>query len=53
MKSMHRSNSDLDMARYQEAGMVNNIDKLDDKKKRGRSPFRFVYFFFPHKIESI
>lgn len=39
MKSMQRSNSDLDMGRYQD-GLTNNIDKLDDKKKRGRSPFR-------------
>lgn len=42
-KTMHRSNSELDMARYQE-GLTNNIDKLDDKKKRGRSPFRFVFY---------
>lgn len=41
MKGMQRSTSDLDMHRYQEAGMVNNIDN-GDKKKRGRSPFRFV-----------
>lgn len=39
---MHRSNSELDMNRYQENGMPNNVDKADDKKKRGRSPFRYV-----------
>ncbi|KAJ8867413.1 hypothetical protein PR048_031214 [Dryococelus australis] len=36
---MHRSTSELDLNAYD--GMVNNIDLKDDKKKRGRSPFRF------------
>lgn len=37
---MQRSTSDLDMHRYQDAGLANNIDN-GDKKKRGRSPFRY------------
>nr|CAD7424343.1 unnamed protein product [Timema monikensis] len=36
---MHRSTSELDLNAYD--GMTNNIDSKDDKKKRGRSPFRF------------
>ncbi|KAI4471407.1 ran binding protein 9-related [Holotrichia oblita] len=35
---VHRSNSELDFQRYQDMNMQS--DK-DDKKKRGRSPFRF------------
>jgi ryanodine receptor 2 len=34
---MPRSSSELDMNQYNEM----DIDKMDDKKKRGRSPFRF------------
>ncbi|XP_049775985.1 ryanodine receptor [Schistocerca cancellata] len=39
---IHRSTSDMDLNRYNMDGMVNNQDAIrDDKKKRGRSPFRF------------
>ncbi|XP_069698288.1 ryanodine receptor isoform X7 [Periplaneta americana] len=40
---MQRSTSDVDLNQYNGVdGMVNNQDALkDDKKKRGRSPFRF------------
>lgn len=48
-KSMQRSNSELDMARYHDTGLTNNVDKADDKKKRGRSPFRFVLKLFLSK----
>ncbi|XP_063236802.1 ryanodine receptor isoform X2 [Bacillus rossius redtenbacheri] len=36
---MHRSTSELDLNAYD--GLGNNMDLKDDKKKRGRSPFRF------------
>ncbi|XP_067007679.2 ryanodine receptor [Anabrus simplex] len=40
--TMHRSTSDVDLNRYNIDGMMNNQDAIkDDKKKRGRSPFRF------------
>lgn len=39
---IHRSTSDMDLNRYNIDGMANNQDAIrDDKKKRGRSPFRF------------
>lgn len=34
---MQRSTSELDMGRYNDQ----NVEKIDDKKKRGRSPFKF------------
>ena len=39
---MHRSTSDVDLNQYNGVKrMVNNQDSMkDDKKKRGRSPFR-------------
>jgi hypothetical protein len=39
---MHRSTSDVDLNQYNGVNrMVNNQDSMkDDKKKRGRSPFR-------------
>lgn len=42
---MQRSTSDVDLNQYNGVdGMVNNQDALkDDKKKRGRSPFRLVF----------
>ncbi|XP_072162212.1 ryanodine receptor isoform X2 [Bemisia tabaci] len=36
---IHRSSSELDVNRY--SNMNGNADLKDDKKKRGRSPFRF------------
>lgn len=41
---MHRSTSDVDLNQYNGVNrMVNNQDSVkDDKKKRGRSPFRLV-----------
>lgn len=39
MKLVHRSNSELDLHRYHE--MELGPEKMEDKKKRGRSPFRF------------
>ena len=47
---MQRSTSDADLNQYNGIdGMVNNQDAKDDKKKRGRSPFRLdelIIFFF-------
>ncbi|KAK4873043.1 hypothetical protein RN001_015072 [Aquatica leii] len=43
-KLVHRSNSELDLHRYQDMTNLRNREnqeKIDDKKKRGRSPFRF------------
>ncbi|XP_063919785.1 ryanodine receptor isoform X1 [Zophobas morio] len=39
-RGVNRSNSELDLNRYHDMA-PNNQEKLDDKKKRGRSPFRF------------
>lgn len=36
---VHRSNSELDFQRYQDMNMQT---EKDDKKKRGRSPFRYT-----------
>ncbi|XP_060521135.1 ryanodine receptor isoform X2 [Cylas formicarius] len=39
-RSVHRSTSEMDMSRYNDVA-PQNLDKAEDKKKRGRSPFRF------------
>nr|CAI5848298.1 unnamed protein product [Callosobruchus analis] len=39
-RGVHRSTSELDMNRYHDISPTNQ-DKGDDKKKRGRSPFKF------------
>ena len=48
---MHRSTSDIDLNQYSGVNrLVNNQESLkDDKKKRGRSPFRLVCVMW-HKI---
>ncbi|XP_025830516.1 ryanodine receptor [Agrilus planipennis] len=39
---INRSTSELDLHRYHDTSLqTNNQEKTDDKKKRGRSPFRF------------
>ncbi|XP_030749975.1 ryanodine receptor isoform X1 [Sitophilus oryzae] len=40
-RGVHRSTSELDMHRYHDAAPQIVVDKAEDKKKRGRSPFRF------------
>jgi hypothetical protein len=49
---MHRSTSDVNLNQYNGVrGMVNNQDALkDDKKKRGRSPFRLAYVLSHKKV---
>ena len=51
---MHRSTSDVDLNQYNGVNrMVNNQDSLkDDKKKRGRSPFRLVCVMW-HKVVAL
>ncbi|KAJ8959408.1 hypothetical protein NQ318_022098 [Aromia moschata] len=39
-RGVHRSSSELDINRYHDIA-PSNQEKFDDKKKRGRSPFRF------------
>lgn len=48
---MHRSTSDVDLNQYNGVNrLVNNQDSLkDEKKKRGRSPFRLVCVLW-HKV---
>lgn len=51
---MHRSTSDVDLNQYGGVNrFVNNQDSLkDDKKKRGRSPFRLVCVMW-HKVVAL
>lgn len=42
-KNMHRSNSELDLQRYHDMSPLSQ-EKIDDKKKRGRSPFRYLLY---------
>jgi len=51
---MHRSTSDVDLNQYGGVNrFVNNQDSLkDDKKKRGRSPFRLVCVMW-HEVVAL
>lgn len=42
IRGVHRSTSELDINRYNDISPTNQEKNVEDKKKRGRSPFKFV-----------